>query len=125
MKDDELRRLGARGMVRPSTDTLQVVVGPVADQLAGDIRKAVHEGAATRQLDVSALTRALGGSSNIESIDVCATRLSIRLRQGSLDTAAIKAAGARGAVAVGQGLWHVIIGPHAQDVAQRLQPAPS
>ena len=125
VKDDELRRLGARGMVRPSTDTLQVVVGPVADQLAGDIRKAVHEGAAATQLDVSALTRALGGSSNIESIDVCATRLSIRLRQGSLDTAAIKAAGARGAVAVGQGLWHVIIGPHAQDVAQRLQPAPS
>jgi N-acetylglucosamine PTS system EIICBA or EIICB component len=36
-----LKRLGARGVVRPSAGTLQVVVGPTADQLAGDIRKAL------------------------------------------------------------------------------------
>src|SRR4051812_22875338 len=39
-----LRKLGARGVVRPGAGTLQVVVGPVADQLAGDIRKALREG---------------------------------------------------------------------------------
>lgn len=33
-----LRQLGARGMVRPSANTLQVVLGPIADQVAGDIR---------------------------------------------------------------------------------------
>ncbi len=33
-----LRRLGARGIVRPSVNTLQVVVGPIADQLAGQLR---------------------------------------------------------------------------------------
>jgi len=36
-----LKRLGARGVVRPSAGTLQVVVGPTADQLASDMRKAL------------------------------------------------------------------------------------
>ncbi len=38
---DALKRLGARGVVRPSADALQVVLGPVADQVAGDIRAAL------------------------------------------------------------------------------------
>jgi PTS system N-acetylglucosamine-specific IIC component len=42
---DALRRLGARGLVRPSSETLQVVVGTTADQLAGEIRAALHSGA--------------------------------------------------------------------------------
>src|SRR5262249_35222574 len=33
-----LKKLGARGVVRPSAEALQVVVGPIADQLASDIR---------------------------------------------------------------------------------------
>ncbi len=33
-----LKSLGARGLVRPSQQTLQVVVGPIADQLASSIR---------------------------------------------------------------------------------------
>jgi PTS system N-acetylglucosamine-specific IIC component len=37
-----LRRLGARGLVRPSAETLQVVVGATADQLAGEIRSALQ-----------------------------------------------------------------------------------
>src|SRR4051794_32622745 len=35
-----LRALGARGIVRPGGDSVQVVVGPIADQLAGEIRDA-------------------------------------------------------------------------------------
>jgi hypothetical protein len=31
-----------RGVVRPSADTLQLVVGPIADQLASEIREAVR-----------------------------------------------------------------------------------
>jgi PTS system N-acetylglucosamine-specific IIC component len=34
-----LKRLGARGVVRPSANALQVVVGPVADLIAGEIRE--------------------------------------------------------------------------------------
>ena len=50
-----LKRLGARGVVRPSAGTLQVVVGPTADQLASAMRKALvgapPPGRAPSQLD--------------------------------------------------------------------------
>lgn len=36
-----LTRLGARGLVRPSDNALQVVIGPMADQLAGELRGAL------------------------------------------------------------------------------------
>ncbi len=39
---DKLKWLGARGVVRPSANGLQVVLGPIADQVAGDIRAALH-----------------------------------------------------------------------------------
>ncbi|MFL6550599.1 MAG: N-acetylglucosamine-specific PTS transporter subunit IIBC [Povalibacter sp.] len=126
VKDDELKKLGARGLVRPSSDTLQVVVGPIADQLAGDIRKALSSGpeAIAASLNVSALALALGGPSNIESIDVRATRLSVKVRDASsIDAAALRAAGARGAVAVGDSLWHVIVGPKAEEAALELRTA--
>jgi N-acetylglucosamine PTS system EIICBA or EIICB component len=42
---DALRQLGARGLVRPSSEALQVVVGTTADQLAGEIRAALQSGA--------------------------------------------------------------------------------
>ncbi|HEV7136730.1 MAG TPA: N-acetylglucosamine-specific PTS transporter subunit IIBC [Steroidobacteraceae bacterium] len=38
---EALKRLGARGVVRPSATALQVVVGPTADQLASEIREAI------------------------------------------------------------------------------------
>jgi N-acetylglucosamine PTS system EIICBA or EIICB component len=41
---EALRRLGARGLVRPSTEALQVVVGTTADQLAGEMRAALRSG---------------------------------------------------------------------------------
>ena len=42
---DALRQLGARGVVRPSAEALQVVVGTTADQVAGEIRAALQSGA--------------------------------------------------------------------------------
>lgn len=38
-----LQHLGARGLVRPAPDALQVVIGTSADQLAGEIRAALRE----------------------------------------------------------------------------------
>ncbi len=38
-----LKRLGARGIVRSSNQGLQVVLGPIADQVAGDIRAAMRD----------------------------------------------------------------------------------
>jgi N-acetylglucosamine PTS system EIICBA or EIICB component len=40
---DALTRLGSRGLVRPSADTLQIVVGPIADQIAAEIKTALRD----------------------------------------------------------------------------------
>ena len=119
-----LKRLGARGVVRPSADTLQVVVGPVADQLASDIRQAVRSASVPKSnntVDVAALATALGGPANVESVDVHATRLGVRVRESrSIDAAAIKVSGVRAAVKVTDSLWHLVVGPTAKDVASHL-----
>jgi N-acetylglucosamine PTS system EIICBA or EIICB component len=39
---DALARLGARGLVKPSANALQVVVGTIADQVAGEIKAALR-----------------------------------------------------------------------------------
>jgi PTS system N-acetylglucosamine-specific IIC component len=138
---DRLKQLGARGMIRPSKDTLQVVVGPIADQVAGDIRAAL--GASVRQVAVaasadippttprvtsstpfnaSALAAALGGVANIADLSVIASRLSVSLKNAAaMDEAAARAAGARSAVQVNPSTWHVIVGPDAQVMAQALR----
>ncbi|HKE95344.1 MAG TPA: N-acetylglucosamine-specific PTS transporter subunit IIBC [Povalibacter sp.] len=127
IQEAELRKLGARGVVRPSADTLQVVVGPIADQLAGDIRRALATApsqAMQRTPDIPALAAALGGAANIETIDVHSTRLRVTLRNPSLASAdSIKAAGVRSAVAVTESTWHVIVGPTADSLAQALRTA--
>jgi PTS system N-acetylglucosamine-specific IIC component len=40
VREADLRALGAKGIVRPSARSLQVVLGPQADQVAQDIRRA-------------------------------------------------------------------------------------
>src|SRR5579872_1659926 len=42
--EQKLKGLGARGVVRPSPNALQVVVGPDADQIAGEIRAVLRAG---------------------------------------------------------------------------------
>ena len=52
-----LRRLGARGLVRPSAEALQVVVGATADQLAGEIRAALRKASAATTSRVGSAPR--------------------------------------------------------------------
>src|SRR5882724_11126262 len=49
-----LKRLGVRGVVRPSANTLQVVVGAIADQVAGEIRAVLRSATATAYASGSA-----------------------------------------------------------------------
>jgi len=126
-----LKRLGSRGVVRPGAGSLQVVVGPVADQLAGDIRKAMRDGGAAieparrgapAKADVAALTRALGGAGNLAGVEVFSTRLKLTLKDAAaVDEAALRAAGFRGAVRITDAVWHVIVGPEAERTALALR----
>src|SRR5204862_7017251 len=60
-----LTRLGARGLLRPAANALQVVVGPPADQFAGELRGALLAGRprahARSGADAAALLAALAG----------------------------------------------------------------
>jgi N-acetylglucosamine PTS system EIICBA or EIICB component len=44
VNEPALRTLGARGIVRPSRNVLQVVIGPQAEIVAGEIREAMASG---------------------------------------------------------------------------------
>ncbi|HJV40699.1 PTS transporter subunit EIIC, partial [Caulobacter sp.] len=134
-----LKALGARGIVRPSDKALQVVLGPIADTVAGEIRQALESPAppakAIRTLakDVAsptleddrkarAIAAALGGAGNLKSVDVCSSRLRVVLDDpAALDEAALAAVGVRGLVRVGENALHIVLGPDAERVGEVLR----
>ena len=131
-----LKTLGSHGMVRPSAKALQVVLGPVADQVAGEIRDAAGARAglvaddtpapvaaiAPRPgVDVAAWFAALGGRTNVTAAGVASSRLWLDLADPkAVDEAALKALGVRGLVRPTPGSLHVVIGPSAEGVAAEL-----
>jgi len=114
-----LRTLGARGLVRPSADTLQVVLGPQADQVAGEIRNALGSAASDDDGSARRIADALAGA-DAGAIEVCDSRLRLRIAPAAeIDEAALRAAGVRGVFRRGDRL-HLLIGPHAADLAERI-----
>ena len=107
-----LSRLGARGVLRSSTQGLQVVLGPIADQVAGEIRaesrpaqrtashpaeRAAGGSRGADAHDASAMLAALGGPGNVRRLETAGGRLLVSAVDPSLvDEAALAAVGARG-----------------------------
>jgi PTS system N-acetylglucosamine-specific IIC component len=138
-----LKALGARGIVRPSDKALQVVLGPIADTVAGEIRaamggstptaqakpalpKSVPSDEPTAQDDATAkaLLAALGGPANLREVTACSSRLRLVLQNpAALDQVALANAGARGLVQITDTLVHLILGPNAHAVGDRLRRA--
>jgi PTS system N-acetylglucosamine-specific IIC component len=129
-----LRALGARGLVRPSATTLQVVLGPIADQVAGEIRDAsrrpeglVQDAPATpsadtgRAVDASAWAAALGGRGNIVEGIVCSTRLCLTVSDpAAVDEPGLRVLGARAFARPSPNTLHVIVGPGAEAAGRAL-----
>jgi PTS system N-acetylglucosamine-specific IIC component len=114
-----LRSLGARGIVRISPTALQVVVGPVADQIAGEMRAALREGAAAPA--AQGLAAALGGSRNVLACEAAAGRLLLRVRDAALvDDASLARLGARGVARPSAGVVHVLVAGSAAAAAAEL-----
>jgi PTS system N-acetylglucosamine-specific IIC component len=116
-----LRALGARGMVKPSPDALQVVLGPQADQVAGEIRAHLAAGPATRAptADAKAIAAALPGA-DLSAVEVVDSRLRLTVDAAAvIDEAALKAAGVRAIFRRGEQL-HLLLGPSAASVALAL-----
>jgi N-acetylglucosamine PTS system EIICBA or EIICB component len=144
-----LKRLGARGVVKPSATALQVVVGPIADQIAGEIREAMasmskespassvpravpsaqpSEATPTAAVRAPAkdvlrgLLAALGGRQNVRSIEPASSRLRIAVASaGAIDSAAIRKLGMRGVVVAATDCVHVIVGPAAEAAGVSLR----
>ncbi|HEY1492856.1 MAG TPA: glucose PTS transporter subunit EIIB, partial [Steroidobacteraceae bacterium] len=141
-----LSRLGVRGLVRPSAQALQVVIGPTADRLAGEIRAALagaQPAVAVRNAHKpavsetpvggspasfawsgrgEALLAALGGSANVHAVEAFSTRLRVRVADaGRVDASALAALGARGLALPAPGIAHIIVGPEAAAAAATLR----
>ena len=102
-----LKRLGARGVVRPSATALQVVLGPEADRVAGELRSRLERvpraaaeapvparsasaaamAAATTSkppLSPAEVLAALGGAGNVSELMPCSSRLRAKVRDASI-----------------------------------------
>jgi PTS system N-acetylglucosamine-specific IIC component len=111
-----LKRLGSRGILRSSATGLQVVLGPIADQVAGEIRGALRSLSSTvpaaapppqatqarptqaaTAIDAPGLIAALGGRDNVVDLGTSANRLLIRTaRSDKIDASALVKLGIRG-----------------------------
>jgi N-acetylglucosamine PTS system EIICBA or EIICB component len=124
-----LKSLGARGFVRPSQETLQVVVGPIADQLASSIRAGLKLPAsaapaaplptAPAPINVDAsveemargLIQSLGGPANIRELRLAASRLCFSLNNASVAGRPEQVSGVRGIARPAPNSLHVLAGP--------------
>ncbi|WP_455279174.1 N-acetylglucosamine-specific PTS transporter subunit IIBC [Cupriavidus necator] len=97
VSEPQLKALGARGVLKRAPNVVQVVLGPQAEQVAGEIRAVVQQGgaAATDEASTQAPTPTpfdpdwwidtLGGPANIASVGVVAqTRLRVVVRERGL-----------------------------------------
>jgi PTS system N-acetylglucosamine-specific IIC component len=113
-----LRQLGAKGIVRPGGDAVQVVLGPIADQVAGEIRASLH-GGETHGAGATPWLAAMGGRTNIEDLQQRASRLIMRVRDAAdVDEKALASLGARAVARSDRGRIHVLLDePTAASVA--------
>lgn len=126
--EPQLKQLGARGLLRASTTGLQVVLGPIADQVAGEIRAALRAPAASSSKpggfspDAPALLAALGGRNNVKSLESLAGRLALRVAQsGSVDERALMSLGVRAVARPSAGSIQLIVQGAPQEWLQSLQ----
>ncbi|MGQ0384886.1 MAG: N-acetylglucosamine-specific PTS transporter subunit IIBC [Gammaproteobacteria bacterium] len=117
-----LRSLGARGIVRLGADALQVVVGPVADQLAAGVRRGLKAGpCASEAADAARLLAALGGARNLREVRAASTRVLVSVADdAAVDGSALDAAAPRGIARPAPGRVHILAGPAAAAVSDAL-----
>jgi PTS system N-acetylglucosamine-specific IIC component len=126
-----LKRLGSRGMVHPSEKALQVVLGPIADQVAGEIRAAAAVGRPTLEApqpqpvpegaDARPWLWALGGRSNVRAAGAAGNRLWLELIDDTrVDTSKLSGLGARGYSRPAPGSLHVLLSADGAALASQI-----
>lgn len=123
VNESALKQLGARGFVHPSAETLQVVVGPIADQLASDIRDELKAptSEAVPPLSAAALLEALGGRANVREAQLVASRIYVAVKDANavVDSRIAKLT-LRGVARPARDSLHFVLGPSAGAVFEEL-----
>ncbi|TEA58803.1 N-acetylglucosamine-specific PTS transporter subunit IIBC [Pseudomonas sp. CH235] len=139
--DADLKALGAMAVVRPGKGgSLQVVVGPMADSIADEIRLAMpalgravvaapvavvetSEPVAVSTPQAQQWLTALGGSDNVLQLDCIAmSRIRLQLADGkALSESRLKELGCLGVSALEDGVWHLLVGDRAQSLSTALE----
>jgi len=115
-----LKALGARGIVRPGGNTLQVVLGPIADQVAGEIRAAAAIPTADNPIDRATAIIDVLASAGIRAVRRCGSRLLIDLNDPSaFSSAELERLNTRGWVITAAGI-QIIVGPDAEAVQREI-----
>jgi PTS system N-acetylglucosamine-specific IIC component len=123
LNEPALKALGSRGVLKLADGAVQVVVGPVADQLASEIRAALRQGVdaapqADSAPDARRLARvldALGGRSNIAELELRSSRLCISVREPAVVDEAALASSVRAVARPAPRTIHLVVGPGAQE----------
>jgi PTS system N-acetylglucosamine-specific IIC component len=123
--DAALKVLGARGIIRPSDKAVQVVLGPIADVVAVEIRDALAIPAAVVPVEAATgsearlapeLLAALGGAANVCGASVHGNRIRVKLAEyGGAHQAELTALGVRAVAVPAEGLAHLIVAPGKLD----------
>jgi len=134
VSEARLKKLGARGFIRPSAQGLQVVLGPIADSVAMEMRAAAGPLAAAAPVAESRPTvtaadpapwlAALGGRDNVAASGAASSRLWVDLADPArADEAALRRLGVRMIARPSANALHLILGGDAAPVAAGLQAA--
>jgi len=120
--DARLRALGAAGLIRPSAQGLQVVLGPIADAVAMEMRAAAGplsntappappiEGRPVAVIDPAPWIAALGGRTNVREVGAATSRVWLRLADmGQIDESALQALGVRMIARPGLDVIHLLV----------------
>ena len=97
------------------------MVGPIADQVAGEMRAFVRRGDTNvDQAFAARVLQALGGRANVVDVAAASTRLLVTLRDdSSLDEAALRSLDLRGIARPAPGRLHLLVGPQATALGKR------
>ena len=100
---------------------MQIVLGPIADQVAGDMRKVVSSGPSGRHRTRAgiACSPALGGRANLVELAARSSRLLVEVRDpAKVAEADLAACAPRGVVRTAPTRWQIIVGPQAEAWAE-------
>ncbi len=141
INEPALKALGSRGVLKLADGAVQVVVGPIADQLASEIREGLRRGGDTAPVTtavaspiasfeappdpgvVASVLQALGGRGNITELQHRGSRLCISVRDATaVDEPALGKA-VRAIARPAPRSIHLVVGPGAASWFAEMKPS--